>query len=223
MNSLWKQVLASLGLALGLSIDSGLVGVVYAARKVSIPPLSLTLVSLATGILMLVSMTAGEIVSLLVPPGLAHILGGTIILLMGLWQFWRGCVEKPQRIWTLPCPNTYASGTQDDPVTHVDLVKQIVRAPVLADQDDSGVIDVRESVLLGLALGIDALTAGFGASLTDFWWMVIPVVSVCSPLFLLLGSCLGNLLNLDRLVPRSGILTGTTLMIVGLLKIKGCL
>lgn len=212
MISLRKQVLASLGLALGLSLDSGLVGIIYAARKLRIPPLSLILVSLATGMLMLVSMTAGEIVSLLVPPGLAQILGGTIILLIGLWQLWRGCVEK-----------SHNEGTQDGPVTQVSLVTQIIRAPVLADQDNSGDIDLRESVLLGLALGMDALAAGFGASLTDFSWLVLPVVSVCSPLFLLLGSCLGNLLNLDRPIPRAGVLTGAILTIVGLLKIKGYL
>ncbi len=195
-----------MGLALGLSVDCALVGIIYAAHNLRIPPVSLGLVTLCTGILLFLSMVAGEIASLWIPPQATHYLGGCILIFMGLWQ----CVQN-------------GSKEEAPPSTNVGLLKQILAQPASADRDNSGVIDIRESLFLGLALGADALGAGLGASLTGFSWIVIPAASVCSALFLLLGSRLGRWLNLNGRHKKMKPAAGFALALLGLLKILGCL
>ena len=48
------------------------------------------------------------------------------------------------------------------------LVVKILREPTVADTDTSGMIDIKEALLLGSALALDALGAGLGAAATGY-------------------------------------------------------
>lgn len=73
------------------------------------------------------------------------------------------------------------------------LVVKVLREPTVADTDTSGIIDIKEALLLGAALALDALGAGFGAAAAGFGviWATI-LVSVTSLLFLTVGLHIGR-------------------------------
>lgn len=54
---------------------------------------------------------------------------------------------------------------------------ELVRRPQRADADHSGHIDAHEAMALGIALGVDSLATGFGATLAGFRWWAVPVVA----------------------------------------------
>ncbi|WP_081833596.1 manganese efflux pump [Geomicrobium sp. JCM 19055] len=68
------------------------------------------------------------------------------------------------------------------------MVIQILKKPTAADVDNSGTISVKEAVLLGVALSLDAFGAGFGASMLGYsvvWFALI--VSIMCVTFLVIG------------------------------------
>jgi putative Mn2+ efflux pump MntP len=73
------------------------------------------------------------------------------------------------------------------------LVICVLRAPQAADMDRSGTISASEAVLLGVALSLDALGAGFGAAMVGF--PALPsslLIAAASGMFLLAGLRFGR-------------------------------
>lgn len=73
------------------------------------------------------------------------------------------------------------------------LVICVLRAPQAADMDRSGTISASEAVLLGAALSLDALGAGFGAAMVGF--PALPsslLIAASSGVFLLAGLRFGR-------------------------------
>mgnify|MGYP001362300128 CR=1 FL=1 len=73
------------------------------------------------------------------------------------------------------------------------LVIDVLRAPQAADMDRSGTISAPEAVLLGFALSLDALGAGFGAAMVGF--PALPaslLIAAASGVFLLAGMRFGR-------------------------------
>lgn len=225
------QALLYLGVALAVSFDSLAVGVAYSAKGTRLPPISLTYISLATAALMTLSMKMGSLLSAHVTPDAARFWGGVIILALGVWQAWQGYAEVlDEKVSAaranLPEADSHAEDGAPRRLVSVriepfGLIIQILRQPLAADRDSSGVIDPRESVLLGLALGLDAFAAGFGAAMSGFSWVIVPVVAVFCPALLLLGSLLGRAMHGNRAVRKFYALPGLILMAIGLLKVTG--
>ena len=73
------------------------------------------------------------------------------------------------------------------------LVICVLRAPQAADMDRSGTISASEAMLLGIALSLDALGAGFGAAMVGF--PALPsslLIAAASGMFLLAGLSFGR-------------------------------
>ena len=70
---------------------------------------------------------------------------------------------------------------------------QILKNPDIVDIDKSGVIDIKESLILGFALSIDALVAGIGSSLLGISSWYLPfVIGLFQLLFLCAGLFFGK-------------------------------
>lgn len=73
-------------------------------------------------------------------------------------------------------------------VRSLGIVIHILRKPMSADIDKSGVINGIEAVLLGFALSIDAFGAGIGAAILGFSPIVMSIaVAIMSSLFVSIG------------------------------------
>lgn len=229
------EVFGPLFLTVAVSIDSLGVGITYGLRQVRFAPWSLVIIGLCTLGLMGTAMIFGRFFQHLIPQHLGGMIGGLILIGIGLWHTLRYLKEaKAGKRATAKAPHgeegQTAAAAGDDSVEtsniltafrlpYLGIMIQILHDPTQADADASSSIDVREAFVLGLALGMDAFGAGFGAAVAGFSFVMIPLVAAASILFLVLGCTLGHWRVLQIAGQNFIFLPGMLLMGLGLLQL----
>jgi putative sporulation protein YtaF len=92
------------------------------------------------------------------------------------------------------------------------IVIKVFYDPVMADLDESGDIDLKEALTLGVALGLDAFSAGLGVSIAGFSMALLPYVMLGSMFFVYLGQSFGKMKMPDALGQRWSLIPGLILM-----------
>lgn len=207
--------------AIALNIDSFAVGVSYGVRNIKLPVSSLFIISLMSMAAITVSMMLGHAVAGYFSPAFARRLGGVILLLIGIWVLVQSLRENRQERHR----QSGAEENTNNPLIQIrlrslGLVVQILREPSRADLDHSGFISSREAVLLGLALAMDAFSAGFAVSMLGFN-IIFTALLVGLGHFILtyLGLVAGMGMGSTGLSQKLSALPGFILIALGLLKI----
>ncbi|MDD4569664.1 MAG: sporulation membrane protein YtaF [Tepidanaerobacteraceae bacterium] len=178
------DIFMGLILAIAVSIDGLSVGIIYGMKGIKIPLFSQLIIVVATSAAFVTAMNFGNVIMSFFHPTTAKIIGVSLLSVIGIWSlleaFSRESNEKDKKTIAI------------FRITTLGLVVKILREPIAADTDTSGVIDIKEALLLGIALALDAFAAGFGASAAGFQiiWTTI-LISVTSLLFLSVGLCIG--------------------------------
>ncbi|GAW92401.1 sporulation membrane protein YtaF [Calderihabitans maritimus] len=207
---LWSSVL----FALAVSLDGLGVGFSYGLRRIIVPWYSLLVISLASAAAITFSMFFGYIFSLLISHRWAEITGAVILISMGCWIIvgtwnnWSG--RNTLKEYSLVKLR----------ISPLGIVIQILKEPVRADFDRSGIINLPESLALGLALAMDALGAGFGAAVAGLHPLLTPLlVGVFKFWLLSAGIYGGRAFAVSWLGEKSGLIPGIILILLGLWKI----
>ncbi|NMB00654.1 MAG: sporulation membrane protein YtaF [Firmicutes bacterium] len=147
---IWISVLV---LAIAVSFDSLALGITYGLNRITIPLGSKLVLSLISGCSVLVAMAIGWILEQQISSSLANIMGAIIFILLGIYNLWRSYRSDQVRIlinWRIP---------------FLGLIIQVLQEPLSADTDQSQTITGVEAFILGGALALDAIGAGFGAAM----------------------------------------------------------
>jgi putative sporulation protein YtaF len=207
-------------LSLACSLDNIGVGIAYGVRKLSIPFGTNLLIAGLTAAGTLLVMLGGHLVTRLIHPKVAILMGGVIIILAGAWvvlqeTFWRQPAKPPEELQLIALTG----------VPEVSLLKKIVMIldnPFIADQDFSGHIDLKEGVILGLALLLNNLPIGVVAGLLGLSPVLIAIsLIVLSILTIWIGISAGYFLGNHWLGRLSGPISGVILIIIGVYEIWG--
>lgn len=213
-------------LAMAVSLDSFGVGLNYGLRRITVPIGSILIISICSGMVMLVSMLMGSLVLPLVPERYAGWAGGTILIGIGLWAFIqmrrqhqagdkRTVVQQDRDVDELQAPRRIFHLE----IKRAGIVIDILRTPATADMDRSGTISAGEAALLGAALSLDAFGAGIGAALIDLTpWVTAPVIALFCAVFLQLGIHAGKLASRAVWMNRLSFVPGIILIMLGLSK-----
>lgn len=183
---LWSGLL----LALVASVDGLVVGVSYGMRRIALPFASLVIVALCTAGGMAVSMLFGDAMLSFVPERAAELLAGLVIIAFGVWQGLAGFLHQVrQRAMLL--------GEGLGPLVRLRIRSlgvhvQVLVDPVQADADRSGVIDPKEAVALGVALGLDTLAVGFAAGVAGLGAWIIGGVALALAVLMWVGVHVGR-------------------------------
>ncbi|GMB07369.1 sporulation membrane protein YtaF [Thermolongibacillus altinsuensis] len=199
-------------LALAVSIDGFTVGFTYGMRKVSIPIRSLLVISSCSFITLLAAMGIGKIINHLFSPAFAKMIGGTLLIILGLWiivQFFFKKEEKEEKLLI------------NVEIRSLGIVIHILRKPTIADFDRSGTITGIEAVFLGLALSLDAFGAGVSAALLNYSLLsTASLVALLSFCFLLSGLKAGKAFAKYAWLQKYSFLPGILLILIGIFKLK---
>jgi putative sporulation protein YtaF len=217
------QFVSLLILAFAVSLDSFGVGITYGLRKVLIPIRSILIIAFCSGFMIVIAMGIGQGMSYFLSPRFAEILGGVILIVIGAWALYNisrtndsQCPVKQdttveeshgkKRIWTLE-------------IKKFGIVIQVLRTPMIADIDRSGVISGVEAFVLGVALALDAFGAGIGAALIGLSpWITALLIAAMSSLFLFFGMRFGDIFSHARWMTKVSYLPGIILISFGLFK-----
>lgn len=215
-------------MAVALSLDGFGVGLAYGLRRIRIPISSLIVIALCTVFAMGISMLFGNWLSLwfqFIMP--ARSLGAIVLVGLGIFQLAKTIWNQKQEILpqAVPAMTSVMQSPVLEPVFKFQLslfglVIQVLRTPDLADVDGSGGISVRESLLLGSALAIDAFACGIGAAMAGMTLSVIGVVAITQIIMLRLGQQTTGKIP-DNWTVKVKYLPGTVLILIGICKFLG--
>jgi putative sporulation protein YtaF len=218
-------------LSFAVSLDGFGVGITYGVRKIKIPVSSVFIISVCSGIIILLSMMMGVAMTGWMSPHDASAVGATILIgigIMALIQFVRSGEDDSngQSSSSNRVDDAIAvDPAQQSPVLKVELrvfgfIIQILRTPSAADRDRSGTISAGEAFLLGTALSLDAFGAGIGAALVGFPPLITAIlIAAASGIFLWSGTRVGLWVSGWRWVRQIAMLPGVILIAMGILKL----
>ncbi len=178
--------ISSLVFAVILSVDSFFAGSTYGMKNIKISFISQLILTAAASLALMLSMTFGGIVEKILNPVVAEYFGALILSVIGLWSLISAFRDQNLN-------NGRKDVIASFKIRPMGVVIKILREPALADIDESGVIDPKEAILLGAALAIDSLGAGFGAATAGFdIYLTTLLVALMSILMLSLGIYTGS-------------------------------
>jgi len=213
-------------LSFAVSLDGFGVGMTYGLRKIRIPLPSILIISVCSGVILLLSMMAGVALAGVLSPHGASAVGAVILIGIGVWalvQFSRNRdrddADAPkEEDRTVPPPAKSTLVTLE--IRRLGIIIQILRTPSAADVDRSGIITAGEAFLLGAALSLDAFGAGIGAALVGFPPVATAILIACSSgLFLWLGMRFGFAATGWRWIRKLSVLPGIILIVMGIVKL----
>src|SRR5690625_3747004 len=196
-------------LVIAVSLDGFGVGVTYGIRKIKVPFTALFIIMLCSGLVVLLSMTMGSMLSSLISPHLAKIFGGCILISLGIFSLYN---------------IIRANDNPDDLNRHENnrsnVLKTVLTNPDQADLDSSGVISTHEALLLGLALALDAFGAGLGASIIGYSPLLTTLLISCmSGFFLFSGIKVGLFLSKSKQLQQMTFIPPLLLIMLGIYNI----
>ncbi|WP_163970666.1 sporulation membrane protein YtaF [Oceanobacillus halotolerans] len=194
-------------LVIAVSLDGFGVGVTYGMRKIHVPVNALFIIMCCSGIVVLLSMTIGNLFTTFLSPNIASMLGGFILIAIGIFSLvniFRPKTESP----------TEASDKQ------MSTFKTVLTTPDKADLDQSGTISINEAILLGIALALDAFGAGIGASMLGYSPVLTPIlIALMSGIFVYCGIHIGILLSKSKHLQNVTFIPPLLLITLGILNI----
>jgi len=216
---------AAMLMAVALSLDGFGVGLAYGLRRILIPMSSLIAIALCTVFAMGISMLFGSWVTSWLSFIPARSLGAAIILALGVVQLakviWNGQRESfPQAV---PAMTVVLQKPVLEPIFRFQMsffgfVIQVLKTPAIADVDGSGGISLRESLILGSALAMDAFASGIGAAMAGMTLSVIGLVALTQIMMLRLGQQMAGKIP-ENWIAKAEYLPGVVLILVGLGKL----
>src|SRR5699024_2669375 len=171
------------------------VGLSYGIKKIEIGFISNLIISIITMVGTIISMSLSKILVNLIPNNVANLIGGIILILIGSWT-----VIKPL------LKNVQSVGILDNP-------EQV-------DKDNSSHIDSKEALILALALSINNIGLGIGASITGLSIVLTSVFTfIFSLIMLVLGYFFGSYYLSNLFSKRATIISGLIIIALGVFEI----
>lgn len=196
------SLLAVIAIGLASNLDNAGVGIAYGVRKIRIPWYSNLAIAIISLLATLVSGLFGSWLSSWIHPWIAQLLGTVVIVGVGIWVLLQPFLEKK----TVPAQ-------EDD----VNPLTRLLRNPEEADKDSSKSISLGESVVLGIALAMNALAGGFNAGITQLnVWYTSLSVGLFSYLLLAVCAGFGEKVAAEKLGNRATIVSGLLLILIGI-------
>jgi putative sporulation protein YtaF len=204
-------------LAISCNLDNVGVGLAYGARGIGIPLASNLLIALVTAAGTGLCIVFGQQIFQVLPVGVGVILGAVLLIGMGVWVIRQEFGERGH------CAPEASPCIPANELTQKSLWRRLLlllENPSLADQDSSGHIDLKESLLLSMALMLNNIPNGVGAGLLGLSTLLTTMmVGFLSVITFGLGIALSRTMGVLWLGRHAGTISGLMLIMIGLAEI----
>ncbi len=215
------MIYAIILLAISLSIDALGLGVSYGMKGVKVPLMPKMLICFSSVIYALIGLVIGSWLLHILGMEFANIIGIIILLSMGMWMILksRKCNDTIKEVYSQHLEQQ--NKLLEIAIKSIGITIMVVKNPVRGDIDNSGTIDIKEAILLGVALNVDATAACIGTIMIGVSSLFIPLfVGVIQMLFLGGGLYIGRAMA-DRKVLNErliSVIPGLILITLGLFR-----
>lgn len=199
-------------------MDSFGLGISYGLSRIRVPFIAIFIIMFCSGIMVLASMTIGNVLSSYLTPETAKIIGGFILISIGLFNLVNVIRSKKRSPDNAPINKSIPQEKQwKIHLQKLGIIITILKEPQEADLDNSGVISKKEAFLLGLALSLDAFSTGLGAAMLGYPPLICAIfVAIMSGLCVSIGIKLGVFLSQKKWVQQVAFLPPFILISLGL-------
>ncbi|MGL4990841.1 MAG: sporulation membrane protein YtaF [Sarcina sp.] len=188
------------------SIDSFVVAFAYGSRNIKIGIASNFLIAAVTAIGTFLSMLVGKLFIDKIPLNIANLIGAFILFLLGIYF-----IVDYKKSKYIKKPEEFCEGKQ----CH----KAILKFPEVADTNNSGNIEVSESIALATALTLNNISLGIAASITGLdIYLTTLVTFVISILFIWLGFFLSKHTLNKFIADKGSLISGIIILILALIE-----
>lgn len=179
-------------LAFAASLDCLIIGFNYGVKGVRIGWLSNAFIALLCFAGTAVSMLAGRLLGCVLSPGWAETAGGILFTVLGLWML-RSALLPRQAVR-----------------------QQYSDNPEMVDKDASKVIELRESLLIGLLLCINNIGIGIGGGMAGIPVLATPLLCAALSFVLIgLGCAVGRRIESPRLSRTLELVSAVLILLLG--------
>jgi len=195
----WSAFVTILAIAVASNLDNAGVGIAYGVRRIHISWTANLMIALISGGATFVSGFVGDTVTRYVSSTVADLTGAIVVILVG--------------IWVMTDPWRTARRVRHSP----NVMTRILRDPAVADFDNSQTISMKEAVVLGIALAMNALAGGFDAGVANIG-IVLTSIFVAGFSYILLGvsAFLGRRYAAQTLGDKATYIAGLLLILIGI-------
>ena len=208
----------AIALALSASIDSLGVGITYGLKKTKIRFPAFCALFLLSITITSISISIGNVITSFISPSVTSIIGSIILLGIGVFIIYQATIKKEKtKKDKLTKPREYNIF-----IKFLGITINIIKDPISSDIDSSNEIDFKEAIFLGIALSLDSISIGFGASSIGIGGFIFPLlISIFQIMFLSIGRILGSKINNVSNLPNNiwNIISGILLISIGIIKI----
>jgi len=198
------QIVILFFLAIATSIDSLGVGVAYGLNGTRVRFSAHVCICIVMLAITWSSVAAGNTISRYLPDTVTNLLSAAFFVGVGLWIL-------------VPAIRKRRAKSNAPDSVHTPTVTDVLIDPQLADRDSSRDIDIREALLLGVALSLNNIGGGISAGMIK-----IPAASMAflavffNVLCLTTGHAMGSRLSATRVSANAELISGVLLILVGL-------
>ena len=201
-----KMILPALLFSIAACLDNVVIGIAYGVKKIEMGIVSNTIIATITTLGTFLSMVFGKYISTFLPPFVANLLGGGIIIILGIFFL----VESLVKLRRNTPAKTLALKDIED-------MKSYAKK---SDADDSGHIDIREAIFVAFGLTLNNVGTGIAASITGVNRSITVVATFgFSFLTLVLGKVMGDRVFGKFFGKYAPLIAGASLIILGSIEI----
>jgi putative sporulation protein YtaF len=205
------QFVILIGLAIATSLDSLGVGIAYGLSGTRVRPAAHVCISVIMMAITWAAVAGGNQFSRYLPDWLTHLLSASFFIGVGIWML----APMAQATW-----KRRKNARTVDP-NQAPTLTEVLSNPELADRNASRDIDVREALLLGVALSLNNIGGGLSAGMIHISPFGMASWSVFFNVLCLTGGHLvGKKLSGIRLSSYAQILSGLLMIAIGLYELK---
>jgi len=185
------NTLSMLLLALSTTADSMIIGLNYGIKQVRVSNISNLFISLICLVGTYAAMQSGRMLGSYLYSGFCDFLGGAALAAFGLITLTRALFFNEK--------------------------KSLANNPEAVDKDNSKIIELRESVIVGLLLSLNNMGVGIAAGIAGFSVVITPsICAVASFLFIKTGCTLGKKISGTRISYILELLSASLLLWLGI-------
>ena len=196
------NLLATILFVLSASFDVFVVAMSYGFKNIKIKPFINFVISFISSLGTFISMEIGLALTNIIPLSVVNILGSIIMLLLGLY-----CLLDYRKVLKKSTNHKDRNLNPSSPIV-------ILENPEIADTNKSGTIEFKESILLSIALALNNVGLGIGASIAGLHIILTTIVTLIITIILIPLGFLCSKKLLNTWIGKSGSLISGILLII---------
>ena len=196
------NLLATILFVLSASFDVFVVAMSYGFKNIKIKTFINFVISFISSLGTFISMEIGLALTNIIPLSVVNILGSIIMLLLGLY-----CLLDYRKVLKKSTNHKDRNLNPSSPIV-------ILEKPEIADTNKSGTIEFKESILLSIALALNNVGLGIGASIAGLHIILTTIVTLIITIILIPLGFLCSKKLLNTWIGKSGSLISGILLII---------